>query len=424
MKIRNALKGMVNKYNSTSLILRIVIGLIIGTILGLTCKNATALSLFGDVFVGALKAVAPVLVFVLVISALAQKSSKLDQRFGMVIFLYMLSTFLAAVTANIGNALFPQTVKFPAGYEAESVPQGIGEIMKNLITNIVGNPVQALCDANYICILFWAIIIGLALKAVGSETTSNVIKDIADSITVVVRWIINMAPFGIFGITFTNISTNGISIFKDYGQLLLLLVGCMLAVALIVDPLIISITLRRNGYPLVLRCLKESGITAFFTRSSAANIPVNLGLCERLGLDEDMYSVSIPLGATINMDGAAITISIMSLTAANTLGIHVDFATGLILCVISALGAAGTSGVAGGSLMLIPMACSLFGITNDTAMQMVAIGFICSVIQDSLETALNSSGDVMFTATAEYYEWEKQGRDLPYFLGGNLKVDV
>jgi serine/threonine transporter len=424
LKATQALKSIAHKYNSTSLIVRILIGLIIGSICGVFLKSWTPLGLFGDVFVGALKAIAPVLVFVLVISALAQKSSKLDRRFGMVIFLYMLSTFLAAFVANIGDFLFPQTVVFPKKATAESVPQGIGEVMKNLLTNIVDNPIKAITEANYICILFWAVVIGLAFKVVSSEAASKFLKDTADAITIVVRWIINFAPFGIFGITYTNVSTNGLGIFKDYGSLILLLVGCMLTVALVVDPLISSIVLRRNSYPLVWRCLKESGLTAFFTRSSAANIPVNLSLCERLGLDEDMYSVSIPLGATINMDGAAITISIMTLTAANTLGIQVDFATSLILCVLSALGACGASGVAGGSLMLIPMACSLFGISNDTAMQMVAIGFIVGVVQDSLETALNSSGDVMFAATAEYHQWIKEGKDLPYFLGGTRKLDV
>lgn len=426
MSFISALKKTVSVYNNTSLILRILIGLIIGAVLGALVHGIPVIPLLGDVFVGALKAIAPILVFTLVIAALSQSGSKLDRRFGMVLFLYMISTFLAAVVANIGNMLFPQTVIFPdaAAQSADAAPTGIGEVMTNLVMNIVSNPVDALVNANYISILAWAALIGLAFKFKASERTRQILQDISDAVSQCVRWIINFAPFGIMGIVYNNVSTNGLKIFKDYGNLLLLLVGCMFAVALVVDPLIAFIALHRNPYPLVWRCLKESGLTAFFTRSSAANIPVNMGLCERLGLDEDIYSVSIPLGATINMDGAAITISIMTLTAANTLGIQVDIGTAIILSLLSALGACGASGVAGGSLMLIPMAASLFGISNDVAMEMVAIGFIVGVVQDSLETALNSSGDVMFAATAEYRQWIKEGKDLPYFLGGSRKLDV
>jgi serine/threonine transporter len=424
MALSRGLKKAVDVYNRTSLIVRILIGLVIGTALGLIVPGGSFLPIFGDIFVGALKAIAPVLVFILVTSALAQKSSKLDSKFGLVLFLYMISTFLAAFVATSASYIFPQVIAFPEKAAEGAAPDGVGEVLKNLVMNAVANPVQSLSEANYIGILFWAVMLGLAIKKVGSETTSGILKDLADGTSQCVRWIINLAPFGIMGLIYYNISNNGLSIFKSYGKLLLLLVGCMLAVALIVDPLIAAITLRRNPYPLVFRCLKESGLTAFFTRSSAANIPVNMRLCERLGLDEDMYSVSIPLGATINMDGAAVTITIMTLATANTLGIHVSFGSALILTVIATLGACGASGVAGGSLLLIPMACSLFGISNDIAMQTVAVGYIVGVVQDSVETALNSSGDVMFAATAEYHQWIKEGRDLPYFLGGTRKLDV
>ena len=290
--------------------------------------------------------------------------------------------------------------------------------------NMVSNPIRAISEGNYIGILFWAVTFGLAAKGLANETTKKMMSDFAEIISMIVRWIINLAPFGIMGLVYSNVATNGLAIFKDYGSLLLLLVGCMLAVALIIDPLIAGIVLRRNPYPLVFRCLKGSGVTAFFTRSSAANIPVNMELCEKLGLDRDMYAVSIPLGATINMDGAAITIAVMSIAAANTMGIQVSLPTALILAFIATLAACGSSGVAGGSLLLIPMACSLFGVDANVAMQVVAVGFIISVVQDSVETALNSSGDVMFAATAEYAKWKKDGKDLPKFLGGNMETDV
>jgi len=279
---------------------------------------------------------------------------------------------------------------------------------------MVQNPVSAVMNGNYIGILTWSIIFGLALKSLAADVTKQAVKDFADAVSQAVRWIINCAPFGILGLVFTNVSTSGLEIFTEYGKLLALLVGCMLAVALIVDPLVVGICLKRNPYPLVFRCFKESGVTAFFTRSSAANIPVNMNLCEKLGLDKDFYSVSIPLGATINMDGAAITITVMALTVANTMGISVDIPTAFILAVIATLGACGASGVAGGSLLLIPLACSLFGISNDIAMQAVAVGFIIGVVQDSLETAINSSGDVMFAATAEFMDWQKEGKELPF----------
>lgn len=418
------IKNIVERYNKTSLIFRIIIGLVIGAVLGLISGNLGVIALLGDLFVGALKAIAPVLVFVLVVSALAQGNDKLDSRFGTVIALYMISTFLASVIAVIGSFIFPQTLKLSAGAEAESVPTGIGEVLGNLLKGMVGNPINSIAEGRYIGILFWAAVVGIAAKKLASDTTKKFMEDIAEIISCAVRWIINLAPFGIMGLVYSNVSTNGLSIFTDYGKLLLLLVGCMLMVALVVDPFIAFLTLKKNPYPLVFRCLRESGITAFFTRSSAANIPVNMELCEKLGMDREMYAVSIPLGATINMDGAAVTIAVMSLAAANTVGISVDLPTALVLSLIATLGACGASGVAGGSLLLIPMACSLFGVPADVAMQVVGVGFIIGVVQDSVETALNSSGDVMFAATAEYAKWKKDGKSLPTFLGGDTKVDI
>ena len=410
------LKAIVAKYNATSLILRILVGLIVGAVLAVLVPGAGWLEEFGNLFVGALKGIAPVLVFVIVASALAQGTSKLDRRFGTVVWLYMLTTFLAAAIAVITSFLFPQTIVLAEAAESEVVPQGLGEVLNTLLTNFVANPVSALLNGNYIGILFWACLFGLAMKKYGAESTKAFLANTADAVSQIVRWIINLAPFGIMGLVYTNVVSNGLSIFTQYGRLLALLVGTMLFMALIVSPLIVFIYLHCNPYPLVFRCLKESGLTAFFTRSSAANIPVNMTLCEKLGLDKDMYSVSIPLGATINMDGAAITI--MTLAAANTLGLQVSLPAAILLSVMSALGACGASGVAGGSLLLIPMACSLFGISNDIAMQVVGVGFIIGVVQDSVETALNSAGDVEFAATAEYHQWLKEGKALPEFLGG------
>ena len=385
----NGAKAIAKKYNEVSLILRIVVGLVIGAVLALAVPGAGWVGELGSLFVGALKGIAPVLVFVIVASALAQGSSKLDRRFGTVIWLYMLTTFLAAAIASITSFMFPVSVVLADAAQSDVVPQGLGEVLGTLLTNFVANPVSSLMSGNYIGILFWACMFGLAMKNIGSDT---------------------------MGLVYTNVSGNGLAIFTQYGKLLALLVGTMLFMAFIVSPFIIFLYLRCNPYPLVFRCLKESGLTAFFTRSSAANIPVNMALCEKLGLDKDMYSVSIPLGATINMDGAAITITIMTLAAANTLGIPVTLPAAIVLSAMSALGACGASGVAGGSLLLIPMACSLFGISNDVAMQMVGVGFIIGVIQDSVETALNSAGDVEFAATAEYHQWLKQSKPLPAFL--------
>ena len=420
-QIVKAAKKVAAVYNSISLILRIAIGLVVGAILALVCPGATWLEELGNLFVGALKGVAPVLVFVIVASALAQGSSKLDRRFGTVVWLYMLTTFVAAALSVVTSKLFPQTLVLAEAAEADVIPQGLGEVMHTLLSNIVSNPIASIMNGNYIGILLWACLFGIAMKKIGSDTTKVFMSNTADAVSTIVRWVINLAPFGIMGLVFTNVVSNGLSIFTQYGHLLLLLVGTMLFMALVINPLIIFIYLRCNPYPLVFRCLRESGLTAFFTRSSAANIPVNMALCEKLGLDKDIYSVSIPLGATINMDGAAITITIMALAAANTLGMQVSVPAAILLSIMSALGACGASGVAGGSLLLIPMACSLFGISNDVAMQVVGVGFIIGVIQDSVETALNSAGDVEFAATAEYHQWIKEGRALPDFLRGKKK---
>ena len=411
-----AIKSIAKRYNETSLILRILVGLVIGTVLALVVPGASWVATLGSLFVGALKGIAPVLVFVIVSSALAQSSARLDRRFATVVWLYLLTTFIAAALSVCTSFLFPQTVVLAEAAQSDVIPQGLGEVLNTLLTNFVANPVGAIMNGNYIGILFWACLFGLAMKGIGSETTKQFLANTADAVSQIVRWIINLAPFGILGLVYANVSGNGLAIFTQYGKLLALLVGTMLAMGLIVNPIIIFAYLRCNPYPLVFRCLKESGLTAFFTRSSAANIPVNMALCEKLGMDKDMYSVSIPLGATINMDGAAVTITIMTLAAAHTLGIVVDIPTAIMLGALSALGACGASGVAGGSLLLIPMACSLFGIGNDIAMQVVAVGFIIGVVQDSVETAMNSAGDVEFAATAEFYQWRKEGKPLPDFL--------
>lgn len=414
--ISKALRGVADKYNGVSLIIRIIVGLIAGTALTLVVPHMTWISEFGTLFVSALKAVAPILVFVLVASALAQGNSKLDGRFGTVLFLYLFTTFLSAVVAVLTSRMFPQTISLGDAADADVVPQGLSEVVQTLLTNIVANPIQAMIDGNYICILMWACLFGLAMKGIANESSKAFLANVADGVSQVIRWVINLAPFGIMGLVFTSVSENGLAAFTEYGSLLLLLVGTMLLMVLVFGPLVIFLYLHRNPYPLVYRCFKESGLTAFFTRSSAANIPVNMQLCEKLGLDKDMYSVSIPLGATINMNGAAITITIMAMAAANTMGIQISLPAAILLSVVSALGACGASGVAGGSLLLIPMACSLFGISNDIAMQVVGVGFIIGVIQDSVETCLNSASDVEFAATAEYHAWLKQDRQLPAFM--------
>ena len=407
------MKAIGKIWNGTSLIVKILIGLALGTFFGLLTPQATFLTILGDLFVGALKGIAPLLVFVLVISSLANAAGSIGKRFTTVIALYLASTLIASVIAVIASFLFPMTIKLATGEIGSTPPSGLLEIFESILGNIVQNPITAIGSANYVGVLAWAVMLGLAFKAFASPNLKLSLQNISDTVSQVVRWIIGLAPFGILGLVFTAVSTSGLSIFVDYGRLLLLLVGTMAFVTLVSNPLIVGLILRRNPYPLVFKCLRESGITAFFTRSSAANIPVNMSLCERLGLDKDFYSVSIPLGATINMDGAAVVITVMTLTAAQTLGISVSFVSAIVLSILATLGACGTSGVAGGSLLLIPMACSMFGINNDIAMQVVAVGFIISVIQDSCETAINSSGDVLFTATAEFREWIKNGRKLP-----------
>ena len=412
----NFFGDLVRVYNSASLILRIFIGIVLGAVLGMFLPKFSWIGIFGDLFVGALQAIAPVFVFALVSSSLINGKAKLDRRFGMVIFLYMISTLRASFVAVAVSFFFPQTIALVQPVDvASSAPAGIGEVLRNLLLNAVSNPVEAVSQANYIGILSWSVIFGLVMKKIASDSTKLFFSEVAEGVSKVVHGIINLAPFGIMGLVFATVSSNGLGIFKDYGKLILALVGAMFFMALVVSPLIVAVTLRINPYPLVFKCLKESGITAFFTRSSAANIPVNMELCKKLNLDENMYSVSIPLGATINMDGAAITIAIMTLAAINTLGVSYDIPSALVLCVIATLGACGASGIAGGSLLLIPLACSLFGISNDISMQVVAVGFIIGVVQDSLETALNSSTDVLFTATAEFYSWKKQGKPLPNF---------
>ena len=401
------------KWQGISLILRIIIGMIIGIAFALSVPGNTVLPIFGKVFVGLLKGIAPILVFVLVISALANASGNIGARFKNVIMIYIFGTFFASVTAVLACQLFPVTMKLTDA-ATDAAPDGIGQILTTIITNVVANPVNALMNGNYLSILCWAIIFGLGFKKLASKGTCDMVADLAAVVSKAVFWIIQLAPFGIMGLVFSAVSENGLEIFVDYGRLLVVLVGCMFAMALIVNPLITFFFLHRNPYPLVWKCLKISGVTAFFTRSSAANIPVNMELCKDMGLDEDFYSVSIPLGATINMEGAAITITVMAMSVAYTLGIAVDIPTAILLSVLSAVGACGASGVAGGSLLLIPMACSLFGISNDIAMQAVGVGFIIGVIQDSCETGLNSSSDALFTAIAEFYDRRKQGKDFSF----------
>jgi len=389
-----------NKWTQISLVKRILVGLVIGAILGVAIPSVKAISILGDLFVGALKALAPLLVFFIVMNSLAHHKKGGSTNMGTVVVLYLVGTFLAALCAVVASFAFPSTLILATGVE-QAAPGGIGEVLKTLLMNAVSNPISAIASANYIGVLTWAVIFGLALRE-AAETTKTVLENVSDALSSSIKLVINCAPFGICGLVFTTVSTTGLSAFASYVHVILVLVCCMFFVALVINPVITFICTRENPYPLVFKCLKVSGIMAFFTRSSAANIPVNMSLCEELGLDKEKYSVSIPLGATINMAGAAITISVLTLAAANTLGMAVDFPTALLLSFVSTLAACGASGVAGGSLLLIPMACSLFGISNDVAMQVVGIGFIIGVIQDSCETALNSSSDVLFTACAEY----------------------
>lgn len=402
------MKRFINVWNRTSLIKRIIIGVILGFILGMTLPKVSAIGILGDLFVGGLKAVAPLLVFVLVASALSQNEKGQKTNMSTIIGLYLVGTLAAALVAVVVNYFFPITLTLDTATQPKlSSPEGVGQVFQSLLLQMVDNPINALGTANYIGVLTWAVIFGLAFRNSNKET-KELLQTIADVTSQVVRWIINLAPFGILGLVFKTISDNGVKILANYGFLILALVGTMLFVALVINPFIAFLFMRKNPYPLVFRCLKDSGLTAFFTRSSAANIPVNMKLCEELGLNKDTYKVSIPLGATINMGGAAITISVLTLAAVNTLGIHVDFPTAFLLSVLSAVSACGASGVAGGSLLLVPVACSLFGISNDLAMQVVGVGFIVGVVQDSCETALNSSTDVLFTAVAEKSVWGKK----------------
>lgn len=405
---------IIRKWNDISLILRILGGLVIGALLGMFLPGAGWITILGDLFVGALKAVAPVLVLVLVSSSLAGAGGGGAGKFRTVIALYLFSTVIAAVAAVIINTIVRVTIPLEGVSLSEeyTAPEGMAEVIANLLKSIVANPLDAVMNANYIGILFWAVVLGIALKR-ASEGTKTFLNDLADAISLIVRGIISCAPFGILGLVFGSVSTSGMDIFAVYGELVAVLVGTMLLVAFVLNPIIVGLFLRHNPYPLVLKCIKTSGITAFFTRSSAANIPVNMELCDELGLDEDMYSVSIPLGATINMNGAAVTITTLSLVAAYTTGVEVTIPMAVALSVIAAFSACGASGVAGGSLLLVPLGCSLFGVTPDVAMSVVGVGFIISVIQDSMETALNSSGDAIFTATAEFRSWQKEGRQLP-----------
>ena len=408
------MKKLWNKWTEIALVKRILVGLVLGAILGLTIPGATGISILGDVFVSALKAIAPLLVFFLVISSLCNAGNSHGGVIKTVIILYMFSTVLAAVIAVFASMAIPVKLTLATAAATDTAaPQGIAEVLNNLLLNVVANPVSSLVNANYVGILTWAILLGLAFRA-ANDMTKNVLNDIANGTSTVVSWIINMAPFGIFGLVFNTVSTNGLEIFTTYGKLLALLVGCMLFIYFVTNPLLVYWCIRQNPYPLIFHCLKRSALTAFFTRSSAANIPVNMKVCEEMGLDRDTYSVTIPLGATINMDGAAITITVMTMATAFTLGIHVDIPTAIILSLLAALSACGASGVAGGSLLLIPMACSLFGISDDISMQVVAVGFIIGVIQDSVETALNSSSDLLLSASAEFRQWRKEGRDITY----------
>lgn len=406
------MKNLYERWIKISLIKRIIVGLIVGVILVLVApEKASSVTILGDLFVGALKAIAPLLVFVLVMAAVLQHKKGQKSNMKLIIFLYLLGTFLAASVAVVGSFLFPVDLILKAGESSIAPPENIAGVLKALFMNLVENPVKALLQGNYIGILFWSALFGFFLRE-SSENSKKLILDVSDVILKTVKTIIEFAPFGIMGLIFNSLRTSGFASLLIYGKLILLLLGCMGFVTFVINPLIAYFYIRQNPYPLIMRCLKDSGVTAFFTRSSAANIPVNMNLCENLGLDKEVYSVSIPLGATINMGGAAITISIFALSAAHTLNIQVDIFSALLLSVLSAISACGASGVAGGSLLLVPLACSLFGIPNDIAMQVVGVGFIIGVIQDSCETALNSSTDVLFTCVAEFANWRKEGEAI------------
>ncbi|WP_409297026.1 serine/threonine transporter SstT [Peribacillus sp. SCS-26] len=406
------MKSQLKKWSQLSLVKQIIAGLLAGIILAVVIPGAAKpVVIFGTLFVGALKGIAPVLVFFLVMSAISQHKSGQKTNMKSIIFLYLLGTFAAGLIAVVASFIFPVSLTLGKGAEGVTPPGGVVEVLKTLLLNVVDNPVKAIFNANYIGILAWAVVLGLALRN-ASAGTKTLIADFSNAVSKMVGWVIKFAPLGIMGLVFESITVNGVDALFGYGKLLAVLIGCMLFVALVVNPAIVFAAIRQNPYPLVFRCLKESGITAFFTRSSASNIPVNMKLCEDLKLNRDSYSVSIPLGATINMAGAAVTISVLTLAAVHTLGIEVDLATAVLLSIVAAVCACGASGVAGGSLLLIPLACSLFGIPAETAMQVVGVGFIIGVLQDSFETALNSSTDVLFTAAAEFKEWRKKGKKI------------
>ena len=405
------MKDLWKKWSNMSLVVRIICGLVIGAILGFAVPQWTGIAILGNVFVGALKGIAPVLVFFLVISAISKGGESHSGVIKTVVILYMASTLLASVIAVFASMIFKVQMILPDAVTDMSAPQGVSEVLKTLLMNIVTNPVSAIASANYIGVLSWAVIIGLALRT-ASENIKNGLVEISDAISMVVTWIINLAPFGILGLVFDSVSTSGMDIFTSYGKLLVLLVGCMLFIFFITNPVLVFWCVRQNPFPLIFKCLRRSAITAFFTRSSAANIPVNMKVCEEMGLDKNTYSVTIPLGATINMDGAAITITVMTMATAATLGINVDVPTALILSLLATLSACGASGVAGGSLLLIPLACSLFGIPDSVSYQVVAVGFIIGVIQDSVETALNSSSDLLLSISAELRKWRLEGKKI------------
>ena len=396
-------------WKKTNLIKRISLGILCGALLAVLFPQASAIGLLGEIFVGGLKAIAPLLVFALVANALSQQKKGEKSNMKTVIMLYLLGTFAAALVAVLIGFVFPLEIDLADAKQSLSPPDGIGQVLSNLLLKLVDNPLNALISANYIGVLSWAVVFGIAMRE-ASHHSKDLLRTSAEVTSKIVEWIINLAPFGILGLVYTTISGKGFQALQSYGLLLLVLIATMLIVALIINPLIVFIMLRKNPYPLVWRCLRVSGVTAFFTRSSAANIPVNMKLCRDLNLNPETYSVSIPLGATINMAGAAITINTLTLAAVHTLGIQVDFATAFVLSIVAAISACGASGVAGGSLLLIPVACSLFGISNDLSMQVVSVGFVIGVIQDSCETALNSSTDVLFTAVAEMRNWPKENR--------------
>ena len=413
--------SFIQKWTESSLILKIIIGMIVGVVLGIIVPQWSFIGFFGKVFVEALKSIAPLLVFILVASAISQAKTGVGSKFKIIIAIFLLMNFIAAVVATISCFIFPVSIHLSAASTAVS-PGGLADILGEMLLKIFSNPIKSLSEGEYLGILFWSIIIGIALRMVGSDTTKDLLNDIAEVFSKIVYFIIQFAPIGVMGLVFTSVCESGLSIFSQYGELILLIVGCILIMAFIINPLISALLLKRNPFPLVFTCLKESGVTAFFSRSSAANIPINMQLCEKLGLDRDFYSVTIPLGSTINTNGAAVTIAVMTLVACHTMGIPVHFSWAILLCVVTTLAACCASGVVGGSLLLIPLTCSLFGISQDISMQVVAVGFIISVIQDSFETALNSASDVLFTAATEYYMRAKNGEPVNY-LGEFSKGD-